>query len=55
MEIVFLRDPGMFGIIVREYVTGAYILWFEDGIRGESFFEFNEFIKITDVGMIIDE
>lgn len=55
MEVVFLRDPGVLGVIVREYSTGTYVVWFEDGIRGVSYFEFEEFIRVTDVGMVIDE
>jgi hypothetical protein len=36
--IVYVKDPGVLGIVISEYSSGCVIKWFLDGI------EFNEFL-----------
>jgi hypothetical protein len=49
--IVYVKDPGVLGIILEEYAEGCVVKWFIDGILFTSFLENEEFLIIDKGGL----
>ena len=48
--IVYVKEPGVLGIILEEYNEGCVVKWFLDGIQFTSFLENEEFLVFEEGG-----
>jgi hypothetical protein len=49
--IVYVKDPGVYGIVLDQYRNGCMVKWFLDGISFTSFLEKEEFLVIEEGGL----
>jgi hypothetical protein len=47
MIIVYVRDPGVFGVVLKWYTIGADVKWYLDGIEFKAFLLEEEYLRYS--------